>query len=210
MKISKNPDSRHKTQDTRLVTRYSLLVTILVLCLTSVCDAAVEAIPEANGKIRLDGWSGAAEIYRDTSPLEGRDLADIEDIEKKHIATGQSAPFEDLNTTDGTKYYYRIDATGGPYFVEAIADKTPPAVENIAALPSPFSPGDGDVDIDGDGVVDGDGIDDTTKIFFTLTETTTVTLKVYHESDLNNPIITLLDEKELPPGDNFVEWNGWS
>ncbi|MFB3041604.1 MAG: Ig-like domain repeat protein, partial [Candidatus Poribacteria bacterium] len=81
----------------------------------------------------------------------------------------------------------------------AIADKSPPAIENIAAVPDPFSP-------------NNDGVDEITTVSFTLTEETFVTLNLYPTSEgdvpiLDAPVITLISEV-LPAGDNRVSWDG--
>ena len=115
------------------------LFCVFFLCVSywnvSLCDAQ-EAIPQPDGQIELT-WPGvAADIYRDTSPLQGRDLAEI--VDKLWVA-GVGSPWTDGTdeanpTTDGTEYYYRIEVAGGPFFVKAIADGIPPSIENIAAL----------------------------------------------------------------------------
>jgi len=206
MKRLKALDSRLKTQDSRLSRLMShvlcLVSCVFLLCVSSVvCDAQqATAVPQPDGEIELTWPGGAADIYRDTAPLEGLDLADIAD---RRVAQGESSPWADGDTTDGTGYYYRIEVAGGPFFVQAVADKSPPFIENIAALPSPFSP-------------DGDRIEDSTRIFFTLTEPTFVTLSIYRPDpgDPDNEALfelvrTILDgSAEFPPGDNFAEWDG--
>lgn len=170
---------------------------LVLLCASyTICDADVAATSKAGGEVILIGWSGSQEIYRSTSPLQGREVAELGDA----VPGGPySSPWSDTDTSDGTEYYYAVNMNSdtdvdADETASAIADRTAPRIENIAALPSPFSP-------------DGDGYEDTTMIFFTLTEATYVTLKVYTES--GTAIRTLLDGTELrAPGDNFVLWDG--
>ena len=174
-------------------------ISIALFCLTQVlCYADLTAISLQKGVIKLEWTGGQADIYRDTAVLKG-----LDDISGKLINTNAATGWEDENTTDGTKYYYAVDAGGTLYYDDAIADRTPPSVENVTALPSPFSP-------------DGDRIEDTTRIFFTLTESTYVTLNIYFP-DITAPddesqftlIKTLLRGSEvMSPGDHFRDWDG--
>jgi len=108
----------------------------------------------------------------------------------------------DYNTTDQTEYYYKIgrgaqDAASCEE-ISVIADKTPPAIENISATPNPFSP-------------NNDSIDDITTISFTLTEETFVTFRIYAAGEDNFPILEELKWElvgVLPAGDNLVDWDG--
>ena len=174
---------------------------VFLFSLHSVCNA-LTATPKENGEIELTDFAGSANVYRDTAPM----LVDSAPTTREGglpwdtgISTGWRDGIDAAHSTiDGTKYYYVVDLNGNSLVdlgesASAIADRTPPSIENIAAVPSPFSP-------------DGDGIEDTTKIFFTLTENTTVTLRVYTEAGA--PIRTLLSAKALLSGDNFVEWDG--
>ncbi|MBD3183684.1 T9SS type B sorting domain-containing protein [Candidatus Poribacteria bacterium] len=163
-------------------------------------SAIAQAIP--NGQIRLI-WTGdgTADIYRSTSRFI--DLADKTDEEIKEILktnlwqSGASSPWIDgadiaHPTSDGTQYFYVLhtgvnqwlgivvnaDSEDEDIAVSAVADKTAPSIENITAVPSPFSP-------------DGDRIDDFTKIFFTITEAGSVTIRIYPQDDLYNPVRNL-------------------
>ena len=183
---------------------------VFLFALQSVCSADLTAEAKADGRIEIDGISVGDDIYRDTSPLEGRLIAELPPpppppdkglLWEDNPTTVPWFDGDDADhpTTDGTLYYYAVDLNSDGVFSSdetdsAIADKTAPRIENIVAIPSPFSP-------------DDDGYQDTTTIFFTLTEAAYVTLKVYTES--GTAIRTLLDGTELlDAGDNFIKWDG--
>ncbi|MBM3239451.1 hypothetical protein FJZ31_24425 [Candidatus Poribacteria bacterium] len=163
-------------------------------------EAPIEltATPISEGRIRLT-WKdegGIYNIYRANYsgfvPDDAKTLvASVKDVKGVWI---------DDNTTNQTEYYYKIgrdtqDATSNEE-ANAIADKTPPAIENISATPNPFSP-------------NKDGVDDIITISFTLTEETFVTLEIYAPRDGDNFInVKQLVYEVLPAGDNLVEWDG--
>ncbi|MFQ6043543.1 MAG: FlgD immunoglobulin-like domain containing protein, partial [Candidatus Poribacteria bacterium] len=154
------------------------------------------ATPISEGRIRLT-WKdegGIYKIYRSNFsgfvPDDAKNwVASVEDVDGVWL---------DDNTTDQTEYYYKIgrDAEDAASKKEAsaIADKTPPTIENISATPNPFSP-------------NKDGVDDITTISFTLTEETFVTLGIYTSDESSEPIKGLIYEA-LPAGDNLVAWDG--
>ncbi|MFC1713434.1 Ig-like domain-containing protein, partial [Candidatus Poribacteria bacterium] len=200
---------------------------VLLFGLQAVCNAALDAEALADGRILITGHDAGDDIYRDTSPLQGRTIAGLppappppdKGLLWEPGITPSTSPWTDGDdaahpTTDGTLYYYAVDLDGDGTFEDgetdfAIADRTPPSIENIAAVPSPFSPEKNSITDE----PEGDGIEDKTRIFFTLTEATYVTLKIY-EDDGTTDVKTLLDgtgrqpEDLLPPGDHFVEWDG--
>ncbi|MBI1924035.1 Ig-like domain repeat protein [Candidatus Poribacteria bacterium] len=156
------------------------------------------ATPISAGRIRLT-WPNATETYN----LYRATFSQFQPNEATLIAAGlKGGVWIDVKTTDQTEYHYKLgrtaaEASASPEAI-AIADKTPPAIENISSAPNPFSP-------------NNDGVDDTTTISFTLTEETFVTLNIYATGKGDVPVpppVRQLVSRVLPAGDNLIEWNG--
>ena len=157
------------------------------------------ATPISDGRIRLT-WPDDGQSYN----LYRTTFSQFSPGDETLIVAGVTGGvFIDGQTTDQTEFFYKIglDASNAQTSVEAvaIADKTPPAIENISAVPNPFSP-------------NNDGVDDITTIAFTLTEETFVTLIIYPAGEGDVPILgaparTLIADV-LSAGDNLVNWDG--
>lgn len=160
----------------------------------AVCDAQLAATPGPDGIIELKWSGGNANIYRDTSPLKGLDSADLDSRIWEENASSVWVDGNDAfhPTTNGTEYYYAADISGTLYYAHAIADMSLPTVENIAAMPSPFSP-------------DGDKFEDTTEIFFTLTETTSVTLDVWKVFRVYSKVRKIKDSLNVGVPDVYLQ-----
>lgn len=109
--------------------------------------------------------------------------------------------YVDTNTKDGVLYSYVISTTANNNLYtstigSAKADKTKPSIENLSAIPNPFSP-------------DGDGFRDKVTISFYLSEYATVTVTL---RDSNNSVYTVPDwNGRVCPNDGTynLEWDGY-
>ncbi len=109
--------------------------------------------------------------------------------------------YTDTNTEDGVLYSYVIAIYHGTQTLttnvgRAKADKTKPMIDNLNAIPNPFSP-------------DGDGFRDKITISFDLSEYSTVTItlqdkngNIYTPPEWNNTICSI-------PKNYYFEWDGY-
>ncbi len=112
-----------------------------------------------------------------------------------------STTYIDTNTEDGVLYSYVIAIYAGTQTLTtnvgfAKADKTKPIIDNLNAIPNPFSP-------------DGDGFRDKITISFDLSEYSIVTItlqdkdgNIYTPSEWNNAICPI-------PKTYYFEWDGY-
>ncbi len=158
------------------------------------------ATPISAGRIRLT-WPNVSETYNLYRATFSQFVPDDKTTRITPDGGVKGGVWIDEKTTDQTEYHYKLgktaaEASASPEAI-AIADKTPPAIENISSTPNPFSP-------------NNDGVDDTTTISFTLTEETFVTLNIYDTDpgDVPNDLVRELVSRVLAAGDNLIEWNG--
>ena len=78
------------------------LTFVFLLGLQNICNAQLSATPDIDGAINVSWGGGTEDVYRDTSPLSGRAVADIPDL----LLSSSVTSLTDSNTTDGTMYYY--------------------------------------------------------------------------------------------------------